>query len=360
MESYESLVRRTAAACQTPMATLATVERDRARFKASFGATCAEEVPLTFSLLAETLASDDVFLVEDTQADARFASSPVVVAGPRVRAYAGVALYGPDGNVVGVLAVASHIPGSFRAEQIDALRDFGSVASSLVFSTRELALRRLMSRAIEEALDFVLLTDASLPSAGGPYIEYANASLLHALGYTSDELIGKPYSVIFASDNDPATLESIAENLEYAKDNEKEIQLRGKNGRTFWVEFAGRPLLDESGRPSHWVAVGRDITSNRETLAQMAALLDAIDSVTDHVEIYTRENDGYALAFQNAAADSAISAATEKLLADQYVRERLEGGERLVEHDGIALRALGNGATVICVWRQPARIAAVS
>lgn len=359
MQSYEALVRCVAAACDAPMATLAVVEGDRAYFKASFGAVCAEEVPLTFSLLAETLACEDVFTVADTHAQERFARSPVVIAGPRVRAFAGIRLHGADGSVVGVLAIADKRPGTFSPKHLAALRDFGEIASSLVFSRRELALRRLMSRAIEEALDFVLLTDASPPSQGGPFIEYANASLLHALGYTADELAGKPYCVLFAPTNDPVTLESIARNIEAAKDNEKEIQLRRKDGNTFWVEFTGRPLLEADGSVSHWVSVGRDITANREALAQTAAFMKALDTVSEHIEIYARANGEYFPVFVNSAADAACSAAAQTLLQDQATQRRLQCGERIQAGD-FTLQPLGNGQTVICARPVPPGLAAAS
>jgi PAS domain S-box-containing protein len=358
MHSYEALVRCASDACLTPMATLAIVEHGRARFKASVGADCADELPLSFSLLRETLASDDVFIVEDTRSDQRFAGSELVTSGPRVGAFAGVALHSPAGKVVGVLAVADHQARDFSPEQLASLRDFGRIASSLVFSRRELALHRLMSRAIEEALDFVLLTDGSPPSQGGPYIEYANASLLHALGFSSDELVGRPYAMLFARDNDGATLDSILQNLEAAKDNEKEVRLCRKNGTTFWAEFAAHPLMDGGENPSHWVTVGRDITSNREALTQTAALLHALDSVNDHVEIYSRENTDYVLTFQNAAIDAATSEVFERLLSDSSVRERVEHGEAvLFEEDGIQLRPLGPH-TVICVKRDLLRVRA--
>jgi PAS domain S-box-containing protein len=279
-----------------------------------------------------------------------------------VRAYAGVPLYATDGTVVGLVAVGDRRPGQFSAEQLAALRDFGRIASGLVFSRRESELRRLMSRAIEEALDFVLLTDASLPADGGPFIEYSNASLLHALGFTADEVIGKPYSMLLAPTNDRATLDSIAENMERARDNEKEIQIRRKDGSTFWVEFTGRPLLDENGTPSHWIAVGRDITQNRATLSQTAALLKALDCVGDHVEIHTLQNGSYELVFQNSSANVSVSALIETMLADASVRARLQSGEIVTLGDkGVALRPLGQNAdTVICVRRQARRFADAS
>jgi PAS domain S-box-containing protein len=331
------------------MAIFAIADRDCTRVLASIGAATAQADAVAADLFAKTVKRNDVYVTDDAG-----------VAG--VGAYAGVQLYARDGSIAGILAVADHRPGTFSSDQIAALRDFGCISSALIGSSREVALSRLMARAIEEALDFVLLTDASLPSQGGPYIEYANASLLHALGYTSDELIGKPYSILFSPSNDPATVASIAANVECARDNEKEIRMRRKDGSTFWVEFTGRPLLDENAAPSHWIAVGRDITKNRDALRQTAALLKALDSVTDGVEIYTLENGSYELAFQNAAANAQISSAFEAMLSDASVRQRLAGGECIVNgQGGIVLRPLGHDAdTIICLHRNPAHLAAVS
>ncbi len=307
-------------------------------------------------MLAQTLAAEDIFCVENAHEDARFSQSPVVVSGPRICSYAGIALRAADASVVGILAVADAQPREFSAEQRDALRDFGTITSAIVVSTRELALRRLMSRAVEEAMDFVILTDASRPSQGGPFIEYINASLLHALGYTADEVEGAPYSHLFSSGNDPATLESIAQNIELAKDNEKEVRLKRKDGSTLWAEFAGRPLIGPDGQATHWVSVGRDISSNRQTLTQMAALVNAIDTVAEPVEIYTRENGEYALAFQNAAADEGFSERVDRMLADPSNRERLNRGKGVVAvEERIVLRPCGAGESIICVRRKPAR-----
>ncbi|HZZ66336.1 MAG TPA: PAS domain-containing protein [Candidatus Baltobacteraceae bacterium] len=327
MSSYEALIRCAALGCEAPVAVLALTQQNGTAFKAGVGVQFAPD---------ELISVENLAAVVETQI-----------------------LYAADGTQAGVLAVGRHDGTPFTQAHRKRLQDFAEIASSLVHSGREHALRRLMSRAVEEAFDFVLLTDASTPSQGGPFIEYVNSSLLYALGYTSDELLGRPYNAIFATTNDPATLQSIAANLESARDNEKEVQLRRKDGTTFWAEFTGRPLFDAAGAPTHWFAVGRDITSNRDTLTQMAALVNALDTVADHVEIYTYEAPGYALGFQNRAAQPAVSDIVERLLCDPSVQRRLKNGETL-RTNGVMLRPVAHGETVICVRRQPGRFAKVS
>lgn len=219
---------------------------------------------------------------------------------------------------------------------------------------------RLLSRAINEALDFVVVTDFTPPSKGGPYIEYASAPFLKATGYLATELIGQPYTVLFALENDPMALQTIVENIERGRDTEKEIMLRRKDGSAFWVEYTGRPLRQPDGQFSHWVSVGRDISMRRQTHEQMAALVAAIDAVDRHVEIYSMENGRYTLAFQNAAVNDDTSEFVGTLFNDADIpgdtplRDALRAGQSvLLTPDGLEIRPLDADArTIMCIKQK--------
>lgn len=220
---------------------------------------------------------------------------------------------------------------------------------------------RLLSRVVDEASDFVLITDFTPPSQGGPFIEYANESLLQATGYTLEELEGLPYLTIIADENDPVVLQTISNNLEAARVNEKEILLRRKDGTAFWVEFAGKPLRDDATARQHWVAIGRDITLRRQSVEQLVTLMNAIDAVSGHLEIYALENGQYTAIFRNADADSDISELVETLLNDPLVREatalrkRLSAGERVsLTSDGLQIRSCDPGAGTLIAYKQKA------
>jgi PAS domain S-box-containing protein len=219
---------------------------------------------------------------------------------------------------------------------------------------------RLLARIVDEASDFVLITDFTPPSQGGPFIEYANESLLQATGFALEELAGKPYGAIIAEENDPRALETINHNLEAARVNEKEILLRRKNGSSFWVEFAGKPLRDENSGSQHWVSVGRDITLRKQSMEQLATLMTAMDSVSGHLEIYALEGGDYTAIFRNREADSDISELVETLLNDPRLRgatalrERLSAGESVtLTSDGLQIRPCdGNASTLVCIKQK--------
>lgn len=218
---------------------------------------------------------------------------------------------------------------------------------------------QLLSRVVDEASDLVLITDFTPPSQGGPFIEYANDALLAATGYTMEDLAGRPYGLIVAEENDPVLLATIVNNLEAAQVNEKEILLRRKDGSAFWVEFAGKPL-SEHADARHWVCIGRDITLRRQTVAQMATLMTALDAVSGHLEIYTLDGGEYTAVFRNREADSDISELVDTLLNDPALREatalrqRLRSGEKVtLTADGLQIRSCdSNAETLVCIRQR--------
>lgn len=219
---------------------------------------------------------------------------------------------------------------------------------------------RLLARVIGEASDFVLITDFTPPSRGGPFIEYANDALLGATGYAMSELAGKPFGALIAEHNDPVLLETIVSNLEAAQINEKELLLRRKDGTAFWIEFAGKPLSEDVSGVRHWVCIGRDITLRRQAVQQMATLISALDAVSGHLEIYALDDGNYTAVFRNHDADSDISELVDMLLNDPVLREatalreRLNAGERVtITGDGLQLRSCdANAQTLICIKQQ--------
>ncbi|HKU67114.1 MAG TPA: PAS domain-containing protein [Candidatus Baltobacteraceae bacterium] len=213
---------------------------------------------------------------------------------------------------------------------------------------------------MDEASDLILITDFTPPSQGGPFIEYANESLLRAIGCTMDELSGRSYQTIISPDNDPVVLQTITDNLEAAHVNEKEIKLRRKDGGSFWVEFAGKPLYDDLTGSSHWVSVGRDITLRKRSVEETLTLMTALDAVSGHLEIYSLDGGEYTAVFRNHDADADISELVETLLNDPILREatalreRLSGGESVtVTTDGLQIRPCSPHAeTLLCIKQK--------
>lgn len=84
---------------------------------------------------------------------------------------------------------------------------------------------RLLSKALEEASDLVLITDQPALQSE-PAIVYANRSFLDATGYSLDEVVGRSNLDLYSAENDPVVVEAMRRNVEFGLHNEKEALLR--------------------------------------------------------------------------------------------------------------------------------------
>lgn len=263
---------------------------------------------------------------------------------------------------------AQYAPG----DPVESVRYPRSSISGEVGATEQL---HLLESAVDEIADFVLILDATPPSAEGPFVQYVNRSLAHALGKTSADLVGKSYSLLLGSDTDPAVRRSLSAGLERKVQIGNELKLLRSDGSTFWVEFEATPLCDDSGDLRNWIAVGRDMTVRRRAQDQMSALVNAIDAARDGIEIYEVLSGAFQVLFENEAASRRSPRTLERLLSDpehspaaESLRKRLldghpvrrrtqaqrrDGSEYWVEIDARPLVSLGGGIeTIVCVERD--------
>ncbi|GAB3550696.1 hypothetical protein GCM10027343_34070 [Noviherbaspirillum agri] len=130
--------------CATPMAALSLIDEKRQWFKARIGIDL-EELPRERSFCNVTIQGTELFIVPDLQADARFASDPLVASQPSLRFYAGAPLVASNGFVLGTLAVFDCIPRELSEEQKDSLRVLAHQAVAQLELRRSLkSLKRLV------------------------------------------------------------------------------------------------------------------------------------------------------------------------------------------------------------------------
>jgi PAS domain S-box-containing protein len=121
-EAFDDLARLAAQICETPIALVSLVDAHREWFKSRIGLDLLE-TPRDASISAHAILQTDLFVVEDTASDARFAASPLVAGRPHARFYAATPLIAPAGGLaVGTLCVMDRKPRRLTPEQIQALR----------------------------------------------------------------------------------------------------------------------------------------------------------------------------------------------------------------------------------------------
>lgn len=136
---------------------LSFVEQDRQWFKARLGVEF-EQTPINESVCAHAIGRDDLLIIPDLTADPRTRDNPLVVAGPRIRFYAGMPLTSAEGLTLGTLCVidVDARPQGLTDTQAMALRALGNQASALLRARRALiehTAEEARYRAIFDSLD---------------------------------------------------------------------------------------------------------------------------------------------------------------------------------------------------------------
>ncbi|RRB02745.1 GAF domain-containing hybrid sensor histidine kinase/response regulator [Larkinella rosea] len=95
--------------CQTPIAMVSLIDKDRQWVKSYFG-LAVENIPREISLCAHTIVNVHPLIVEDTKMDHRFWDNPAVTGPPNIIFYAGVPLLSSEGFAIGSICVIDHYP----------------------------------------------------------------------------------------------------------------------------------------------------------------------------------------------------------------------------------------------------------
>ncbi len=123
-----------------------------------------------------------------------------------------------------------------------------------------------LSSAIEQSPTSVVITDKL------GTIEYVNPTFTFVTGYSAEEVLGKNPRVLKSGRQSKAFYKELWTTITSGRTWTGDFQNRKKNGTLYWERAAIAPLLDASGRITHFVAVKEDITRRKQT---EAALVEA-------------------------------------------------------------------------------------
>ncbi len=118
---FDDIVRLASLICETPIALISLVDRDRQWFKAKVGLPVAE-TPREVAFCAHAILQPGMLEVQDAHADERFADNPLVTGEPRVRFYAGVPLAPGGGLPLGTLCAIDSKPRQLTPTQVEAMQ----------------------------------------------------------------------------------------------------------------------------------------------------------------------------------------------------------------------------------------------
>lgn len=104
-------------------------------------------------------------------------------------------------------------------------------------------------------------------------ITYVNENFIRISGYTADEVIGKPHSILRDPDMPSDTFKSLWETIESKKTWKGIIKNRSKDGHAYFIDAIIMPILDEFNNIIEYIAIRHDITeliNQREALSKIA------------------------------------------------------------------------------------------
>jgi diguanylate cyclase (GGDEF)-like protein/PAS domain S-box-containing protein len=117
---------------------------------------------------------------------------------------------------------------------------------------------------VDAARDIVIVTKADPIDPPGPEIVYVNKAFTELTGYTAEEVIGKTPRLLQASGTDADTKKTIKQALQNHQPVRVTIKNYSKSGREYWLDVSILALRNEAGEATHFVAIERDVTEQKE------------------------------------------------------------------------------------------------
>ena len=122
---------------------------------------------------------------------------------------------------------------------------------------------RRLSLAVEQSPVSVVITNLN------GEIVYVNRKFVESTGYSYEEVIGKNPRILKTGHTTNEEYGALWKAIKAGKEWRGEFQNRKKNGEIYWEYAVIRPIEDENGIATHFLAVKEDITERRQMEIQL-------------------------------------------------------------------------------------------
>ena len=146
--------------------------------------------------------------------------------------------------------------------------------------------REMMSRALEQTADAVMITDEEA------LIVYVNPAFEALTGYAADELMGKSPSLLKSGFQDPAFYRAMWSNISNGIPYTDIFINRRKDGELYYEAKTITPIRDVNGAISHYVSTGKDITDRLKSKERLNRIVnyDAVTGLANRILLQDRLN----------------------------------------------------------------------
>lgn len=127
---FDAITKEAVKRLNAPISTISIIDKNREWRKSCVGLGNVDR-PRNISFCGHSMLAKEVFVVEDTLLDERFADNPYVVGEPFLRFYAGASLHErKTGLPVGVLCIKDTRPRKFSTGEVTTLLELAHKAES--------------------------------------------------------------------------------------------------------------------------------------------------------------------------------------------------------------------------------------
>jgi PAS domain S-box-containing protein len=130
----------------------------------------------------------------------------------------------------------------------------------------------LLETAVSRLNDIVVITEVRSGDVGSPRVVFVNDAFERLTGFSRAEAMGQSVMLLWGSTHQQAELQRIRAAMDRKQPVRTEISVRSKSGAPLWLELDIAPIAGETGKFTHWVAVGRDISERRQQQHQILSL----------------------------------------------------------------------------------------
>lgn len=279
-KEYDTITRLASYICKKPMSLIIFVDRDIFFIKSQHGIQ-EPFYPAENSIFQLESGQDSLIEINDTLEDGRISGLSTDLGNLQIRYYVGVPLISPEGFRLGYLIVMDIVPGMLDEDQKQALVDLADeTVSHLQARKTNFRLNELINK--HEEINTMFNSSAELQGIADRYgnIITANSVVESMLGYSVDEIIGKPLWDFFYEEDVRSMVPMLEAGLITGQKNFKvEARVKLKHGGYKWLGWY------VAVKNQKWYVNGRDISDQKKMISELEQLSLVANKVNNGVII---------------------------------------------------------------------------
>ena len=240
------------------------------------------------------LRDGETVVCDDTDTDSRTLTEAYRAVG--VRSWVMVP-FRRHGDLTSIFCVADTDARDWRDDEVELVHD----VVARVFPRLERARAEESQRALEERFRLIVTTanEGIALADTEDRITFANETLAGWLGYTPDEMVGRPTADFLAEEELPAQADRIRQRREGISSH-YDVQLRDREGALRWALVSASPVRNEAGDFLGHLTMFTDIRKRKEAEAALALQAHLLANVHDAI---CATDASYRVIYWNEAAE---------------------------------------------------------